>query len=66
MGNIKFLKGEYTEALRYYEQAADMKPENPLVVAGLARTKFELEQFESAQDEFQRLTTIRSAAGRKL
>ncbi len=58
LGNIKFLKGEYPEALKYYEQAALIKPDNPLVVAGLARTQFELEQFESAQDEFRKLTVI--------
>ena len=58
MGNIKFLKGEYSSALGYYKQAAEIKPDNPLVVAGLARTKFELEQFDSAQDDFMRLTSI--------
>ena len=58
LGNIKFLKGEYSTALEYYEKAAELKPRNPLVVAGLARTNFELEKFEDAQDEFVRLTEI--------
>ncbi|MDC7226756.1 MAG: hypothetical protein PQJ61_08320 [Spirochaetales bacterium] len=58
LGNIKFLKGEYSGALGFYESAAAIKPDNALVVAGLARTKFELENFNDAQDDFIRLTEI--------
>lgn len=58
LGNIHFLKGNYEEALEYYQRAERIKPENPLVIAGLARTKFELEKFEDAQDDYGRLTEI--------
>ena len=58
LGNIYFLKSQYADALEYYERAENIKPENPLVIAGLARTKFELEKFEDAQDDFGRLQDI--------
>ncbi len=58
LGNIHFLKGNYEDALEYYQRAERIKPENPLVIAGLARTKFELEKFEDAQDDYGRLTRI--------
>ena len=58
LGNIYFLKGMYNEALEYYEKAERLRPDNPLVVAGLARTKFELENFDDAQDDYGRLMEI--------
>ena len=58
LGNIYYLKGRYEEALDYYTRAEKLKPDNALVVAGLARTKFELEQFNGAQDDYSRLMEI--------
>ncbi|MBI9107908.1 MAG: tetratricopeptide repeat protein [Spirochaetales bacterium] len=58
LGNIYFLKRRYEDALEYYQRAERLKPDNPLVVAGLARTKFELENFDDAQDDYRRLLEI--------
>ncbi len=61
LGNIYFLKGDYDKALSMYEQAKNLKPESSLVLAGLARTKFELEQFDEAQADFAELTSVNAA-----
>lgn len=58
LGNINFLQKEYPDALSWYQKAANLKPESPFVVAGLARTKFEMEQFQEAQDDYRQLAEI--------
>jgi len=52
MGNIAFLKEQYSSAEGWYEEAFENEPENPLILAGLARTRFEMENFEQAQKDY--------------
>ncbi len=58
LGNIYFLQDQMESALRWYEKAAALAPDNPLVVAGLARAKFELEDFQEAQEDYSRLAEM--------
>lgn len=58
LGNICYMERRYEEALYFYTKAAEVKPDSPLVVAGLARTKFELEKFDEAQNDYSRLADI--------
>ena len=58
LGNLYFLKEEMQEALGWYEKAEQKSPENEKVLAGLARARYELEQFDKAEASYNRLAEI--------
>ncbi|MBN2509420.1 MAG: tetratricopeptide repeat protein [Spirochaetales bacterium] len=58
LGNIYFLQKEYVKALSWYKKAESAVPDNPLVLAGLARTQFELEEYEAARNAYAKLALL--------
>ena len=46
IGNIHYLRDEIEQALSYYQQAAEMAPDNPTVLLNLARTNHKLEKLQ--------------------
>ena len=58
LANLSFLQEEMAEARTWYQRASLLKPDNPLVVAGMARTSFELEDYETAQREYHKLEKL--------
>ncbi|MBI9101016.1 MAG: hypothetical protein JEY99_01275 [Spirochaetales bacterium] len=58
LGNLYFLQDDMHGALEWYEKAAALAPDNHLVIAGIARAKFELEDYQAAQDEYSRLAEV--------
>ncbi len=58
LGNVSFLRKDMDSALSWYEKAAGMAPDNEVVLAGLARTRYELEQFDQARADYERLAEI--------
>ena len=61
LGNLHFLRNNIDEALDWYQRAAIFEPDNPLIIAGVARAKFELEDFQAAQDEYTHLAKVSPA-----
>jgi hypothetical protein len=45
LGNLHYLRGEYRQALAYFERAAAQRPDDPAVLLNLARVNTELEQY---------------------
>lgn len=58
LGNISYLNKNYESALSWYQKAAAEEPDNEIVIAGLARSHYELEQFDQAREDYQRLAEI--------
>ena len=58
LGNISFLRKLWEEALSWYERAESQEPDNEVALAGLARTRYEVEQFDQAREDYKRLTEI--------
>jgi transglutaminase-like putative cysteine protease len=59
LGNIMFLKASLTDALSYYEQASALKPSNPAVLIGLARTHNELKNYGFVSLNYEKLKDIK-------
>ncbi len=49
MGNLHFMKSEFTEALDYYLQAEEIQPEKASILLALARTNYELGKLAAAK-----------------
>lgn len=58
LGNLYFMQKQMTKALSWYEKAARYSPTNEKIIAGLARTQFELEKFDEAALSYNKLTEI--------
>jgi len=58
LGNISYLSRDYKVALSWYQRAASSEPDNEVVVAGLARSRYELAQFDQAREDYQHLAEI--------
>ncbi|TVQ25970.1 MAG: tetratricopeptide repeat protein [Spirochaetaceae bacterium] len=52
IGNIAFLLGDYQTALSWYLRAAQLTPDEPAAIIGLARTYYELDLYEQADRYF--------------
>lgn len=52
LGNLKFLKENYQEALGLYERAARLEPANVTASLGVARASFALDKYEEANTAF--------------
>jgi len=61
MGNLEFLDNDYPGALRYFDRAAELSPEHPLVLLSIAKTNHELENYGSTKAAFDKLRTVRPA-----
>ncbi len=48
MGNILFLEGRYEEAIGYFQRVLAVQPANTAALLGLARAKYELDQFSES------------------
>lgn len=58
LGNISYLNRDYDDALSWYKKAAAEAPDNEVVLAGLSRSRYELEQFDQAREDYRRLAEI--------
>jgi tetratricopeptide (TPR) repeat protein len=52
LGNLRFLKENYQEALDLYARAARLEPANVAASLGVARASFALEKYQEAKDAF--------------
>jgi tetratricopeptide (TPR) repeat protein len=53
LGNVFYLNEDYISALRYYERAYAINPDNTDVLLSLARVKFEVEQYAEAREYYE-------------
>ena len=58
LGNIAYLVEDMETALRWYQRAERIDPENPTAVLGIARVQYELERFDIVEREFERLSSL--------
>ncbi|MBE3064240.1 MAG: tetratricopeptide repeat protein, partial [Spirochaetes bacterium] len=52
LGNVAFLEKSFEESVRYFEQALRLQPEAKAALLGLARAKYELDQFSESDALF--------------
>ena len=52
MGNISYLKENYSEALDYFKRANSKNPENLSSLLGIAKVSYELEKYDAVQTAF--------------
>ncbi|MDA3823554.1 MAG: hypothetical protein PF450_13220, partial [Bacteroidales bacterium] len=55
LGNILFLNKELDGALEWYNKAEDLKPESTSILAAIAKTKYEMEQYDAVKTLYQDL-----------
>ena len=55
LGNIHFLNEDSDEALTWYQKAERLDPLNSKVIAAVARTQYELEEYEQAEVRYTKL-----------
>jgi len=58
LANLYFLQERMDDALVWYLKAAAIVPDNEIVIAGLARTHYEKEEYQKAQDTYARLAQL--------
>jgi tetratricopeptide (TPR) repeat protein len=58
LANIAFLKKDFQEAARGFEQALTDRPDNKNILLGLARSRYELGDYDSANSLFLKVKTI--------
>jgi tetratricopeptide (TPR) repeat protein len=58
IGNIEFLEGHLKKAEEYYQNANSIKPGNPGILMAMAKVYFELEQFDSAKELYQKVASV--------
>lgn len=58
LANLYFLLERNDDALEWYKNAAAIVPDNPLVIAGLARASYEKEDYQQAQLWYTRLKNL--------
>ncbi|HAK46598.1 MAG TPA: hypothetical protein DCO79_11860, partial [Spirochaeta sp.] len=59
LGNIMLIKNNLIDALSYYEQASNIKPSNPSVLLGLARTHHELKNYGFVDTNYSKLKAVK-------
>jgi tetratricopeptide (TPR) repeat protein len=52
LGNIAYIEKDYDQALSYYERALDLDPGSGEILVSIARTHFELGDFEAAEARY--------------
>jgi len=58
LGNIYYMKNEMSKALEYYKKADQKTPGNPSVLLGLARVSYALDDYESAEENYNQLEIV--------
>jgi len=58
LGNIYYMKNEMSKALEYYKKANQKTPGNPSVLLGLARVSHALEDYDSAEENYNQLKIV--------
>jgi tetratricopeptide (TPR) repeat protein len=61
LGNIQSLKGAWTKAREYFDQAAKLEPKNPKVLLALSRTHYAAEQYDLARAKYLELEAVDKA-----
>ncbi len=64
-GNLKFINGEFKEALDYYNTASRIKPDSPSVLLGLARVNHTMENYGLVDESFEKLKDINPSLARR-
>ncbi len=55
LGNILFLREQLDGALEMYSKAEHLKPDSPTIIAAIAKTRYEMEQYETVRNLYQDL-----------
>jgi len=55
LGNILFLRERLNNALEMYSKAEKLKPDSPTIIAAIAKTRYELEQYDAVKNLYQDL-----------
>lgn len=58
LGNIAFLEKKYEEAIEHFEKAIGLQPDTKAALLGLARSRYELDQFAESDALFSSLRAI--------
>ncbi len=58
LGNIFYLENDFKKALKYYSDARKEYPDRMMVLAGIARAYYELDDFESIKPVYARMLEI--------
>lgn len=58
LGNVAFLQGDYRNAAVRYRNALDIDDDNPRALLGLAKASFELEDYETADNNMVILAAV--------
>lgn len=61
LGNINFLNENSDGALSWYQKAERLEPLNSKVLAAVARTQFELEEYQQAEERYAKLKELAPA-----
>ncbi|MCK4514684.1 MAG: hypothetical protein KAU31_05460, partial [Spirochaetaceae bacterium] len=56
LGNLSFLRGDIAGAEAYYRRALDQGSENPAALLGMARVNYQMENYSSVRQYYERLT----------
>lgn len=56
IGNVAFLTGDYTTAAAWFDKAAKDRPEDVAAIIGLARSLYELDRYDEADELFRKAT----------
>jgi tetratricopeptide (TPR) repeat protein len=62
MGNVSYINSDLQQAFVYYRRAERLSPDDPEVLIGIARTQFEMEQYEEARENIELARLIDPAA----
>jgi tetratricopeptide (TPR) repeat protein len=55
LGNILFLRERLENALEMYTKAEKLKPESPTIIAAIAKTRYEMEEYDAVKNLYQDL-----------
>jgi tetratricopeptide (TPR) repeat protein len=58
LGNLYYQREDWSGALRYYQQANDVAPNNPRILLGLSRANRELQNFDAANRSYEKLKSV--------
>ncbi len=58
IGNIYFLKSDFTNALKYFNRAYEMSDSNSSILVGLAKVNYELENYGTVRQYYSKLESI--------
>lgn len=65
LGNISFLKEEYDKAQDWFSRASAHNPDNASILVGLARTNYEMENYDVVDSLYDKLLVLNPSAAEK-